>query len=122
MTEYPYNTHTDIKYKHLELIDVPKMIDNCTEWWFNQTLTQVNDSVVRLGIIEGQYHWHKHETDDEFFFVVQGQLLIDLEGSTITLNPLQGTTIPKGTMHRPRAPLKTVILMVETKDILPTGN
>lgn len=86
-----------------------------------QTLTQVNDSVVRLGIVEGEYHWHKHDDDDEFFFVLTGQLLIDLEDRTPTLNPQQGVTISKGVMHRPRAPQKTVMLMVETKTIQPAG-
>jgi mannose-6-phosphate isomerase-like protein (cupin superfamily) len=82
----------------------------------------VNDSVVRIGIVEGEYHWHKHDNDDEFFFVLSGQLLIDLEGQTIELNPNQGVTISKGVMHRPRAPQKTVMLMFETSAIQPTGD
>ena len=94
----------------------------CKYQWFNQTLTKVNDSVVRIGIVQGEYHWHKHENDDEFFFVLEGQLLIDLEDKTIELNPNQGVTISKGVMHRPRAPQKTVMLMVETSAIQPTGN
>ena len=98
------------------------MVAECTDKWFNQTLTQVNDSVVRLGIVEGEYHWHKHDDDDEFFFVLSGQLIIDLEGESIELNPNQGVTISKGVMHRPRAPKKTVMLMVETSSIQPTGD
>ena len=117
-----YVTRLDVKYKHLELIDVPQMIKECTDKWFNQTLTRVNDSVVRIGIVEGEYHWHKHDNDDEFFFVLEGQLLIDLEDQTIELNPGQGVTITKGVMHRPRAPIKTVMLMVETSEIQPTGD
>lgn len=117
-----YNTHLDSKFKHLEKIDIPKIVEECRDKWFNQTLTQVNDSVVRVGIVEGEYHWHKHDNDDEFFFVLEGQLLIDLEGSTIELNPGQGVTITKGVMHRPRAPKKTVMLMVETSAIQPTGD
>ena len=117
-----YNTHLDIKYKHLERIDIPQMVQECKDKWFNQTLTQVNESVVRVGIVEGEYHWHKHDNDDEFFFVLEGQLLIDLEGQTIELNPGQGLTITKGVMHRPRAPKKTVMLMVETSAIQPTGD
>jgi len=117
-----YNTHLDIKYKHLERIDIPQMVQECKDKWFNQTLTQVNESVVRVGIVEGEYHWHKHDNDDEFFFVLEGQLLIDLENKTIELNPGQGTTITKGVMHRPRAPKKTVMLMVETSAIQPTGD
>lgn len=118
---YPYVTRLDVKFEHLKLIDVPAMVRACTDRWFNQTLTQVNDSVVRLGIVEGEYHWHKHDDDDEFFFVLEGQLLIDLEDQTLTLNPQQGATISKGVLHRPRAPQKTVMLMVETKTIQPTG-
>ena len=123
MTEkYPYVTNLDIKFEHLELIDIPTIVKECKDKWFNQTLTQVNDSVVRIGIVHGEYHWHNHENDDEFFFVLEGQLLIDLEDKTIELNPNQGVTIPKGVMHRPRAPHKTVMLMVETSAIQPTGN
>ena len=120
--EFNYVTKLDVKFDHLELIDVPKMVSECTDQWFNQTLTQVNDSVIRLGIVEGEYHWHKHDDDDEFFYVVSGQLLIDLEDRTIELNPNQGVTISKGVMHRPRAPQRTVMLMVETSAIQPTGS
>jgi mannose-6-phosphate isomerase-like protein (cupin superfamily) len=119
---YDYVTKLDIKFNHLERMDIPQLVKDCKDKWFNQTLTQVNDSVVRLGIVEGEYHWHKHDNDDEFFFVLEGQLLIDLEDRTIELNPNQGVTITKGVMHRPRAPKKTVMLMVETSAIQPTGD
>lgn len=121
-THSNYNIDLDVKYKHLEKIDIPSIVDSCKEKWFNQTLTQVNDSVVRIGIVEGEFHWHKHDNDDEFFYVIDGQLLIDLEEGMIELNPKQGVTISKGVMHRPRAPKKTVILMVETASIEPTGD
>ena len=117
-----YHTHLDIKFDHLQLIDIPLMVEECKHQWYNQTLTKVNDSVVRLGIVEGEYHWHKHDNDDEFFFVVDGQLLIDLEGRTIELNKGQAVTITKGIMHRPRATKRTVLLMVETSAIVPTGD
>jgi mannose-6-phosphate isomerase-like protein (cupin superfamily) len=120
--EYNYVTRMDVKYQHLEKIDIPQMIADCKDKWFNQTLSEVNESVVRLGIVEGEYHWHKHDNDDEFFLVLEGQLLIDLEDRTIKLDPHEGVTIPKGVMHRPRAPKKTVILMVETSNIKPTGD
>lgn len=121
-TQYNYATHLDIKFDHFERIDIPQMVKECKDKWFNQTLTKVNDSVVRVGILEGEYHWHKHDNDDEFFFVLEGQFLIDLENETIELNPGQGVTISKGVMHRPRAPKKTVLLMVETSSIIPTGD
>ena len=120
--EYPYATHLNIYYKPLELIDVPALVAACTERWYNQTLCRVNDSVVRLGVVQGEYHWHKHEDEDEFFYVVQGEFLIDLEDRSVKLEPGHGFVVPKGIMHRPRAPQRTVILMVEGAGIIPTGD
>ena len=117
-----YDIHLDDKFGSLELIDIPGEIA-AHEPWFNQTLTTVNDSVVRLGIIEGDFHWHKHDVEDEFFLVLEGQLLIDLEDrETVTLNPHQGYTVPRGVMHRTRAPMRTAILMVEPAGVAPTGD
>lgn len=117
-----YNINKDTKYGHLELIDIPQIVEECKEKWFNQTLTKVNESVIRLGIVEGEFHWHKHDTDDEFFFVLEGKLIIELEGKTIELGPLQGTTVSKGLMHRPIAPVKTIMLMAESFAIDPLGD
>jgi len=118
----PYTTHLDIKYGPLQLVDADALIKACTDKWYNQTLCKVNDSVVRLGVMQGEYHWHKHDDLDEFFYCVDGEFLIDLEGRTVALNPRQGFVVPKGVMHRTRAPNKTVILMVEGAGIVPTGD
>jgi mannose-6-phosphate isomerase-like protein (cupin superfamily) len=120
--EFPYVTLLNVLYKPLELIDEKAIADACTHTWYNQTLCEVNGSVVRLGVVQGEYHWHNHEQDDEFFYVVEGRLLIDLKDRTIELAPRQGVVIPKGMMHRPRAPERTVMLMVETSSIVPTGS
>jgi mannose-6-phosphate isomerase-like protein (cupin superfamily) len=121
--QYNYDIKMDVKFDFLELIDIPSLVAACEEKWFNQTLCKVNDSVIRLGVMEGEFHWHKHDEEDEFFFVLQGKFLIDLEGDkTITLEPHQGYTIPKGVMHRPRAPQRTAVLMVERSSVKPTGN
>jgi mannose-6-phosphate isomerase-like protein (cupin superfamily) len=119
---FPYETRLNILYQPLETIDVQALADACEYKWFNQTLCQVNGSVVRAGVIEGEYHWHKHDEDDEFFYVVEGRLLIDLEGRTVDLAPRQGFVVPKGVVHRTRAPGRTVILMVENAGIVPTGD
>lgn len=119
---YPYVTRLDVYYKPLEIIDEKAMADACPHQWFNQTLCQVNDSVVRLGVVQGEYHWHKHDHDDEFFYVVEGRLLIDLQERTVELAPRQGFVVPRGVLHRTRAPQRTVILMVENSGIIPTGN
>ena len=117
-----YNIHLDIAYGHQQVIDVPAISAACEEQWWNQTLTEVNDSVVRIGIVQGEFHWHKHEHDDEFFFVLEGHLSIDLEDQTIELGPQQGVTITRNVMHRPRAAVRTVMLMVENSTIQPTGD
>jgi len=120
--QFNYTTKLDIKFKPFELIDIPKMVMEVNDKWFNQTLTQVNDSVVRVGIVEGEYHWHRHENDDEFFFVLEGKLFVDLKDRTIELNHGQGVTVTKNVLHRTRAPHKTVMLMVENKGIIPMGD
>jgi len=121
--EYPYVNHMNILHDPLQLIDVQNLVDECTDKWYNQTLCQVNDSVVRLGVLEGEYHWHKHDNEDEFFYTLNGQLIIDIEGKdSVELNPNQGYLVPKGIVHKTRAPNKTVVLMIETAGIIPTGD
>ena len=120
--DYPYATHLNVQFAPLERIDVPALVRACTDQWYNQTLCRVNESVVRLGVVQGEYHWHKHDEDDEFFYVVEGRFWIDLPDRVVELGPGQGVVVPKGTMHRPRAPERTVILMVETAGIVPTGD
>ncbi len=120
--QYNYVTKLDVRFKHFELIDIPSIVQEVKDTWYNETLTQVNDSVVRVGIVEGEYHWHKHDKDDEFFFVLEGKLFVDLKDRSIELNPGQGVSVSRGVVHRTRAPRKTVMLMVETSAIQPTGD
>ena len=119
---FPYETRLDIKYGPLETVDVQAVADAVTHPWFNQTLCMVHDSVVRIGVVRGEYHWHKHDDDDEFFYVVEGRLLVDLEDRTVELAPRQGLVVPRGVVHRTRAPERTIILMMENAGIIPTGN
>ena len=118
----PYATHLDVLFPALSLVDVPALVRQCRDRWYNQTLCQVNGSVVRLGILQGEYHWHKHERDDEFFFVLEGRLQVDLEDRTVDLQRWQGFVVPRGLTHRTRAPERAIILMVETSAIVPTGD
>jgi dTDP-4-dehydrorhamnose 3,5-epimerase-like enzyme len=120
--KYPYATHLNLHYGPLEIVDTPALVSACRDRWYNQTLCQVNDSVVRLGVIQGEYHWHKHDDDDEFFFVIEGRFVIDLKERSFDLGPGQGFVVPKGVVHRTRAPERTVILMVESAGIVPTGD
>lgn len=120
--DFPYATHLDIRFQPLDLIDVDTLINAVTDRWYNQTLCKVNDSVVRLGVMQGEYHWHKHDNLEEFFFVLEGKFLIDLEERTVELTARQGFVVPRGKLHRTRAPQRAVILMVEGAGIVPTGD
>jgi len=122
MSTQPYSIHTDVKFPPLHLIDVRRLQQDTKEQWSNQTLCEVNDAVVRLGVLQGEFHWHKHDNDDEFFYVVEGRFVIDLEGRSVELEPQQGFTVPKGVLHRTRAPVRSVVLMIENKSVVPTGD
>jgi len=122
MASQAYAIHLDTLFASLQLVDIQALVDGCRDGWYNQTLCRVNDCVVRLGVMQGEFHWHKHDHEDEFFYVIEGRWVIDLEGRTVELGPRQGFTVPKGVMHRTRAPERTVILMVEGAGVMPTGD
>jgi mannose-6-phosphate isomerase-like protein (cupin superfamily) len=127
---FRYATHLNVLFPPLAKIALDPLVAAVRDQWYNQTLARVNDSVVRLGVMQGEYHWHKHDDDDEFFYVVDGRFLIDLEpagdgetpGRVVELLPREGFVVPKGVVHRTRAPERSVILMVETAAIVPTGS
>jgi len=120
--EFGYTTNLNILFPPLSLVDIRSVVSQVGAEWFNQTLCKVNDSVIRLGVMQGEYHWHKHDNDDEFFFVLEGHFIIDLEDKSIDLHPQQGYVVPRAVVHRTRAPERSIILMVETASIVPTGD
>lgn len=117
-----YVIRKDIAFGPLETVDAGRIARECVHAWFNQSLCLVNDTVARLGVLRGEFHWHRHEREDEFFFVLEGRLLIDLRDRTVELGPQQGIVVPKGVEHRPRAPERTVVLVVEPATVEPTGD
>lgn len=117
-----YSINTDIQFDYLELFDVQKIINESKKKWQNYSLCRVNDSVVRLGVIQGEFHWHKHDSGDEFFLVLEGKLVVEFEDKEVELSPLQSIVIPKGLMHKTKAPKRTSILMIEDYLVKPTGD
>ncbi len=116
-----YDIAMDILHEAGERIDVHAIAAAQTPWW-NRTLCAVNDAWVRLAVMEGDFHWHKHDLEDEFFLVLEGRLDIELEDCTVELNPGQAFTVPMGVMHFPHAHGRTVVLMVEKAGLTPTGD
>ena len=121
MEKQAYKLQMDIKYDYLEKINVPQIVESTQDKWFNQSLCQVNSSVFRLGIFEGEFHMHKHEKDDELFFVIDGSIVLETENGNFTLNQYEGVCVPKGVMHRPIAQQKALVLMIENLGIDPIG-
>jgi mannose-6-phosphate isomerase-like protein (cupin superfamily) len=118
-----YSINLDSKFGALTLIDIDTFVNQVTEEWFNQTLCQINDCVVRLGVFKkGEFHWHKHDKEDEFFFVLKGTFIIELEKKRFALKQNQGFAVPKGLMHKTSVTEPTVILMMEAATVKPTGD
>lgn len=117
-----YSISKEIKFKPLELLDFSSIITSCQKEWQNIGISKVNDCVIRLAVVQGEFHWHKHDKEDEFFYVISGLLLIDLEERIVELHPQQGFLVPKGVIHRTRAPERTAIMLVEGSTVEPTGD
>ena len=118
-----YDIDLGVKYGFLQVIDTDAIARATASDWSNRTLCAVNDCVVRLGVVKGEFHWHKHDREDEFFLVLSGELSIDLDdGTTVRLQPNQGYAVPRGQVHRTRAAARTVMLMVEGGSVAPTGD
>lgn len=118
----PYTIQTDVKYAPLEVIDLEDVVATNKQDWFNQTLCTVNDCVLRVGVLKGEFHWHKHDDEDEVFFVIEGTLRIWLEGREVDLGPGQGFMVPKGVLHKTSAKERVVVLMIEGNTVTPTGD
>lgn len=106
----------------LQKLDVDSLTNNVKEEWKNFEVSDINDHVVRLSVTQKDFHWHSHSNSDEFFFVVDGELFIDLENHTETLGSGQMMTIPKNVKHRTRAKQRTIVLCFESKDNDVTGD
>jgi mannose-6-phosphate isomerase-like protein (cupin superfamily) len=123
VTEQDYAINYVPMFEALQLMDVQAVIDQVTDPWYNQTLIGVGDVVVRLGVMQGEFHWHKHDDQDEFFFVLDGLFTIELEDQpTIELGPRQAFSVPAGMLHRPVVPVKTAVLMIEKAGVVATGD
>jgi mannose-6-phosphate isomerase-like protein (cupin superfamily) len=102
-----------LKQGQLELINLHKLVENQNDY-SNFIVSEVNDHVLRIAVINGVFHWHKHEDCDELFYVLEGELFIDLDNNqTVCLKPGDVYTIPANTLHRTRSSQRTVNLCFE---------
>lgn len=102
--------------RKIEKLAVRNLTKDIAEDWKNFAVTDVNDHVVRLSVLKRDFHWHSHEKSDEFFYVIEGKLYVDLEESATELSPGEMILIPKGVRHRTRSKARTITLCFEHKD------
>lgn len=123
MSQQDYAIHYQPLFTALQPMDVQALIDQVEDPWYNQTLIQVGEVLVRLGVMQGEFHWHTHDEQDEFFFVLDGLFRIELEGAeTVELGPRQAFTVPAGMAHRPVVPVRSAVLMIEKAGVIATGD
>lgn len=102
-----------VRYPPLQVLDLATEARASTETYRNVVLSRINQHCLRLAVFDGVYPWHRHPSSDELFLVLEGCLLIDLEGRTLRLEPCQVATVPAGTVHRTRTEGRTVNLCFE---------
>jgi len=118
-----YAIHYAPLFQTLQKMDVQQLIDTVAEPWYNQTLIQVGEALVRLGVMQGELHWHRHDGQDEFFYLLEGEFHIELEGrETVVLRPNQAFSVPAGMLHRPVVPVRSAVIMIEKAGIVATGD
>jgi mannose-6-phosphate isomerase-like protein (cupin superfamily) len=101
-----------------DIIDLNQLIQNAPDSYKNTALTEVNNHVVRMGVMTEDYFWHYHPNSDETFMVIEGTLLLDLENETIELSKGQMITVPKNIRHRTRPKgARSINLTIELADM-----
>lgn len=105
-----------LKTGHLEKLNIDSLTKHIQDDWKNFVVSEINNHVVRLSVIQRDFHWHFHQNSDEYFYVIEGKLFVDLEDRTEVLTPGQMITIPKNVKHRTRAKERTIVLCFESQD------
>jgi mannose-6-phosphate isomerase-like protein (cupin superfamily) len=104
------------------IIDLAQKFSLFNEYWRPKIVGELNDSYVKLAKLKGEFVWHKHEKEDELFWVVSGTLIIKLRDRELTIRPGQFAVIPRGVEHLPVAEEEVQVVLLEPKSTLNTGN
>jgi mannose-6-phosphate isomerase-like protein (cupin superfamily) len=101
-----------------------KMREIAGKPWHPIEVARVNDQVVRMALCRGEYHWHKHTNEDELFYVLKGELIVQMKAphSDITLGEGELVVVPKGVEHCPKSSVDTYILMFEPYELKSRGD
>ncbi|MBT0962871.1 cupin domain-containing protein [Denitromonas iodatirespirans] len=101
----------------------PRQIaESLTELWSPRIIGELDDSYVKVAKVHGTLGWHSHDNEDELFFILKGQLRLEMAAETVTLSEGEMFVVPKGVQHNPVAEAECLILLIERKTTLHTGN
>ena len=106
----------------IEKVNIANKFNLFSEYWTPKVIGNLNDSHIKLAKFKGEFVWHKHDNEDELFFVVKGNLLVKLRDRDIYLEPGEFVIIPKGIEHLPIAKDEVHVMLIELKSTLNTGN
>ena len=106
----------------MEKISLQEKFSKFSELWSPKIIGEINDSVVKIGKLKGEFLWHAHENEDEMFYVFKGELTVKLREKDIVLNEGECVIIPRGAEHMPVAEDEVWVMMIEPKGTLNTGN
>ena len=102
--------------------DLEASFDQVTEHWSPKVIGRVNDQYIKIAKVLGEFVWHKHDDEDELFYIVKGRLRIEYEAHTALLEAGQFTIVPKAVMHRPVAPEECWLVLIEPVATKHTGD
>lgn len=93
-----------------------------TEHWSPRVIAEVDDVYIKVAKVKGTLAWHAHDNEDELFYVLQGTLRIEMESHTVELQAGDVYVVPKGVRHNPIAEEECLVMLIERKTTMHTGN
>lgn len=104
------------------VVSLEKVAASLTALWSPRVVAELDDSYVKVAKVQGSLMWHSHDTEDELFYVFKGCLKIEMEDRTVELHPGDVFVVPKGVRHNPIADEECLMMLIERKTTLHTGN
>ena len=105
----------------MDVVALTQQFEHITDYWSPRVVAQVNDQLIKVAKVKGDFVWHDHEHEDEMFLVLKGQLHLEMEDREVVLKPMDVFVVPKGVRHRPHCAEETWIVLFEPRATAHTG-
>lgn len=106
----------------MDKIDLMQKFSKFEDFWNPKIIAELNDNYVKVAKLKGEFPWHKHDQEDELFYVVEGNLTIKFRNRDVDLGPNEMIVVPKGVEHKPVAQEVVKVLLIEPKTVINTGD